>query len=384
MKDQTDNRVKYPRRVFIRSAMRTLGKVLLALFARVEINGRVRLPKKGPMILAGNHAAVLEAVMMAVYNPGLVEFIGNGDIPFDPNYAFIVNAYDLIPVNRGNLDRKGLQKAASVLEQDGILGIFPEGGVWQAGQMPAQIGAAWLSYRTQAPVLPIGFGGIRGGLGQALKLKRPKLVMNVGEVLPPVTLDENKTSMKASLAKSADLILEKINALVPQEDLRQARMKVDQRYILEVEVHQGRLFTSSPPPEGLQVTHGDAYAHFLYNPTMIDVLVRNLRLPLHPLMQIDHEYQLDAVIAAWDAILAYLKDNPGFFTYRFGVDEGLAVEQALQELRRLAVWAQENQTALSLTPIHTYRNANTSAQVTEKGGSFPSNMPMPVKGIKFQ
>ncbi len=158
---------------------------------------------------------------------------------------------------------------------------------------------------------------------------------------------------------------------------------MDQRYILDVEVHQEGFFTSSPPPEGLQVTHGDAYAHFLYNPTMIDVLVRNLRLPLHPLMQVDHEYRLDPVIAAWDAILAYLKANPGFFTYRFGVEEGLAVEQALQELRHLAVWAQENKAALSLTPVHTFRNANTGAEVREQGGCFPNNMPMPAKGLKF-
>jgi len=53
------------------------------------------------VILAGNHVAVLEAVMMAVYCPGVVEFLGNGDIPFDPNYAFIANSYGFIPINRG-------------------------------------------------------------------------------------------------------------------------------------------------------------------------------------------------------------------------------------------------------------------------------------------
>jgi len=49
--------------------MTTLGKVLLALLANVTVNGREKLPNKGPVILAGNHVAVLEAVMMAVYCP---------------------------------------------------------------------------------------------------------------------------------------------------------------------------------------------------------------------------------------------------------------------------------------------------------------------------
>ena len=38
-----------------------------------------------------------------------------------------------------------------VLRQDGILGIFPEGGTWDPAQMQAQSGIAWLSYKAKAP-----------------------------------------------------------------------------------------------------------------------------------------------------------------------------------------------------------------------------------------
>lgn len=366
--------VKYPRRVLIRKGMTTLGKVLLTLLANVEIHGKERLPKRGPMILAGNHAAVLEAVMMAVYSSGMVEFLGNGDIPFDPNYAFIVKAYDLIPVNRGNLDRQSLKTALSILEQGGILGIFPEGGIWDAGQMGAQIGAAWLSYRAQVPVIPIGFGGIQDGLQQVLKFKRPKLVMNVGEVIPPVSLSGDDISMKASLEKSADLILEKIKALVPEEDLRALHRKADESYRLKVSVFPSVLAPALSLPEHLQVEHGAAYARFLYNPTMIDVLVRNLHLPLRPLAFVENQSDLGPQITAWDAILDYLKINPGFFTYRFGMEEGLAAQTAIKELRQLAVWVQENGYALTLKPLHAYRNLNTGAEVIERGGCFPSSM----------
>jgi 1-acyl-sn-glycerol-3-phosphate acyltransferase len=366
--------IKYPRRVLLRKGMTTLGKVLLTLLAHVEIHGKQRLPKRGPMILAGNHAAVLEAVMMAVYSPGIVEFIGNGDIPFDPNYAFIVKAYDLIPVNRGNLDRQSLKTALSVLEQGGILGIFPEGGIWDAGQMGAQIGAAWLSYRAQVPITPIGFGGIQGGLQKALRLKRPKLVMNVGEVIPPVTLSEDDISLKASLEKSAGLILEKIKALVPEEDLQALRRKADESFWLKVSVFPSVIEPSLTLPEHLQIKHGPAYARFLYNPTMIDVLVRNLHLPLHPLAFVEGQSDLRPLITAWDAILDYLKTNPGYFTYRFGMEEGLAAQTAIKELRQLAVWVQENGYALTLKPFHSYRNLNTGAEVIERGGCFPSSM----------
>lgn len=34
----------------------------------------------------------MEAVLMAAYSPKQIEFLGSRDIPFDPTYAWIVNA----------------------------------------------------------------------------------------------------------------------------------------------------------------------------------------------------------------------------------------------------------------------------------------------------
>jgi 1-acyl-sn-glycerol-3-phosphate acyltransferase len=371
MKNSTYS-IQYPRRVLIRKGMTSVVRLLLALLTRVEINGRQYLPEKGPLILAGNHVAVLEAVMMAAYTPGVVEFFGTGDIPLDPNYAFIVKAYDLIPVNRGNIDRQGLKMGLDVLEQGGILGIFPEGGTWDPAQMPAQTGVAWLSYRGKAPVLPIGFGGIKSGLQKALKFKRPKLVMNVGEVIPPVTLTDSALSIKSNLQIAANQILAEINALIPEEDLHHFRRRIDEVYQLEIKLHShdGALAL----PEDYQVHHGDAYARFLYNPTLMDVLVRNLHLPIKPLKGIKRQANLIPVLNAWQSILDYLKINPGYFTYRFGIEGGLAVKYALEELIRLGEWVHQSGASLTITPIRHFRNTNTDAQVTERGGCFPKSL----------
>jgi 1-acyl-sn-glycerol-3-phosphate acyltransferase len=352
--------------------MRFVGRILLGILANVEIRGKEKLPKEGPIILAGNHAAVLEAVMMAVYTPGIVEFFGTGDIPFDPNYAWIANSYGLIPVNRGNLDRQSLNKAVNILEQNGILGIFPEGGTWDPTQMEAQTGVAWLSYKANTPILPIGFGGVKGGLQQALKLKHPKLTMNVGDLLPPVKLVNDERSMKAQLENSAQNIMGKIKALIPEEDLQNFRRRIDEEYDIEIEIlsEEGPV----PLPEQLRVPHGFAYARLLFNPTLLDVLYRNLKLPIKPLKQIYRQTSLTLVLEAWTAILDYLQINPGFFTYRFGMDEGLAVKESLLELCRLGEWARESGYALTVDPIRRFRNANTGAQVVERGGCFPNSL----------
>lgn len=369
---QTEYSLKYPRKILARKSLMALTHAFLGLMTRVEINGRERLPKKGPIILAGNHVAELEAAMMAAYTPGQVEFIGNGDIPFDPNYAFFANTYGLIPINRGNIDRKGLKMGVEVLKQNGILGIFPEGGTWDPAQMQAQPGVAWLSYKAQTPVLPIGFGGMKGSLGKALKFKHPTLTMTVGEILPPVILQDEQLTLKANLERAANEILSKINELVPEEDLQQFQRRVNESYQLKVHLRVNSI--EQDIPEDLQVTHGAAYAQFLFNPTMMDVLHRNLHLPIKPLAQVDQFIHPEKIIQAWQTILDYLVINPGYFTYRFGVQRGVAVKQALQELVRLGQWVLESGYTLSLTPIRRYRNPKTGALVTESGGCFPKSI----------
>ncbi len=371
MNDKTYN-LKYPRRVFTRKSFKLIGKSLLNLLTEVEIIHPERLPDSGPIILAGNHAATIEAMMMAVLTPGIVEFLGNGDIPFDPNYSLIANAYGVVPVNRGNLDRQSLYTSLDLLKQGGILGIFPEGGIWDPSNMTPQIGIAWLSYQGKAPILPIGFSGMKNSIKNALRFQHPKLTMNVGELLPPVTIQNPERSLKDNLEQAAAEILAAINVLLPDSSLNQANQKIEETFELEVEIHAAQL--SIPCPDSLTVQHGPAYAHFLYNPTMMDVLNRNLRLPIKPLKNIYRQTQIKPILEAWQSILNYLEENPGFFTYRFGVEEGIAVKQALLELLQMGSWVDQSGYALSLNPIHRYRNAATNAQVIERGGCYPKNM----------
>jgi len=352
--------------------MTFIARLLLGLLTQVEINGKEKLPQKGPIILAGNHVAVLESVMMAAYTPGIIEFFGTGDIPFDPNYAFIANSYGLIPINRGNLDRKGLNAAVDILEQNGILGIFPEGGTWDPTQMEAQTGVAWISYKANAPILPIGFGGVDGGLKKAFNLKRPKLTMNVGPLIPPVTLKDTTLSMKANLESAANNVMAEINALIPQEDLHIYQRHVDEEYDLDIQVCSKD--TPIPIPTTLEIHHGPAYAHLLFTPRLLDVLYRNLKLPIKPLKRTYHKNSISSLLEAWTSILNYLQTNPGFFTYRFGMDEGIAVKESLLALCRLGEWALESGYVLTIDPIRRFRNANTGAQVVERGGCFPSSI----------
>jgi hypothetical protein len=162
-----------------------------------------------------------------------------------------------------------------------------------------------------------------------------------------------------------------INALVPANDLQELRRFIDEEFDLEIMAHSGDEPVQIPKH---QVHNGSAYARFLYNPSLLDVFARNLKLPIQPIKWVYKSTKMPPLIAAWQSILNYLDINPGFFTYRFGVEEGLAVKQSLTDLIHLGEWVQESGYALTLEPIHRYRNANTGAQVVERGGIFPKSM----------
>jgi hypothetical protein len=106
----------------------------------------------------------------------------------------------------------------------------------------------------------------------------------------------------------------------------------------------------------------------------MDVLYRNLRLPIQALKKVNTLIKPDALLKAWQSILNYLEINPGYFTYRFGVQTGLAVKEALQELHRLGQWALNRGYDMIINPIRSYRTTSTENKVIEQGGRFPASM----------
>jgi len=328
---------RYPRRFLIRSFIRILGRLVLPLVARIRLEGMENLPKKGPVILAGNHVAYMEIVLMVVYAPCLVELIGTGDIPMDPNFAWLAKLYGFIPINRGNLDRAGLVSALGVLKQNGVLGIFPEGGIWQPGDMAPQTGVAWLSSNAHAPIVPIGFVGMRGALAKIGRLQRPQLEMHVGKPLPPISLDQPEMSKKQALEAGAREVMHQIHALLPEEEI--AHQPVQQEtYRISITAYDA-VGNPTPLPMDDALPNGDALSRMLNQPVIMDVYARNLKLPVKSLMNLPRRSHSRDILTACKAILNYLDQNTGFLTYRFGMETGLRMRTGLEEMKTLADWA---------------------------------------------
>jgi len=364
--------IRYPRKPILRGVLRVMGRALMSLLARPTITGLENLPKDGPLILVGNHVAMLEAVMMVLYVPWLIELLGTGEIPMDPRYASLVSTYGYIPIRRGEMDREALNAALDVLKQGGVVGIFPEGGIWESNVKRGRTGVAWLSYQANAPIVPIGFGGVDGAIKAVTKLKRPRLVMNIGQIIPPVRSDVEGKSRKEALQDAADMIMSRIESLIPEEDKRRWNRIRDERFELNLDVQQAD-GTAVALPDELTLTRPDMLSKFFYRPLMLDVFSRNLKLPVEALQHLDTQHDPKQIADALQVALGYLDTNPHFLTYRFGYDEGAAMQNGLQQLRAIARWAQEKGYTLSITPIRRYRRRGSEEEIVEnKPGDIPA------------
>jgi 1-acyl-sn-glycerol-3-phosphate acyltransferase len=362
--------IAYPRKIIARGAARAVMRVLLPVAFRIRITGRENFPEGGPLIVVGNHAAAMEAVLMAVYTPWQMEMLGAADIPHEKVTQVAIKVFGSIPVNRGHVDRPALNRALDVLKQGGVVAVFPEGGVWQTGVRRAQTGVAWLSYRAGAPVLPIGFGGTMGALGAALRFKRPELTMNVGKPMPSARLPQGK-ARKVYLAEYAGQVLDGVSALLPADDPARRVTISDERFELQVGV-LGPDGDAADFPADLTIQHATALAKLLHQPAILKIFTQNLRLPTRPLEKLDSEHDAEVIADATRSILDYLQDeNPYLLTYRFGPQEAEAMQAGLEELLAVAQWTSEAGFALAITPVRRFYSPDRGKEVVQiKQGHF--------------
>ncbi len=151
----------YPRRRIVRSVMRRLIDLAFTTLTDFRVIGQENLPEQGPLIVVANHFSFIDPVAVIRVAPWPIEFLGGFQLPnAPPVVTWIPKLWGYYPVFRGTGSRYALQASEAILNQKGVIGIFPEGGSWATVLRPARPGTAFLATRTQAPILPIGLDGM--------------------------------------------------------------------------------------------------------------------------------------------------------------------------------------------------------------------------------
>lgn len=218
MKSLKQDQYRYPRRRFIRWILRVLANIAIFLLIDLKIEGKENIPKKGPFIVIGNHFSFIDPVLVMAKIPFWTEFIGGTVNPGSPDVVqFLPKLWGILNVYRGSSSRDALKGAQKVLNQNGVLCIFPEGGNWANVLRPARPGTAFLAKRMQVPILPIGFTGLEFVFERVKLFKRAPVTMKFGPMFGPLGKDIVGRASREQFDEMGHQLMRQIAPLIPPE-----------------------------------------------------------------------------------------------------------------------------------------------------------------------
>jgi 1-acyl-sn-glycerol-3-phosphate acyltransferase len=195
--------------------VRVLTKAAFALLSDFKVEGEENLPASGPLLVIGNHFSFIDPVAVIRALPYPIEFVGGAQFPHAPTIVkALPQIWGYYPLFRGTGSRYALRAAEEILNQNGVLGIMPEGGSWAEVLRPARPGAAYLASMTGAKVLPLGIYGLNDIFPIRLG-KKPKAVVNIGKPVGPFIASGKGRERRNQLDQIGLELMKSIAELLP-------------------------------------------------------------------------------------------------------------------------------------------------------------------------
>ena len=146
--------------VILYKITRPIITFLVKILFRPKIIGINNIPSMGKVILAGNHTSIFDSVLLISSTKRNIHFLAKSEL-FRGIKKMLFSNFGLIPVDRKIKDKSVLINAKKYLENECVIGIFPEGTTEKGKNklLPFKIGAVKLSYDTNTLIVPFKISG---------------------------------------------------------------------------------------------------------------------------------------------------------------------------------------------------------------------------------
>lgn len=206
------------RQLAFRHFARSFLCAAFATLTKAEIHGRENIPPSGSLIVAFNHLAHLDPLLVIAAMPYPVDPIALSDLYSVPGTGLALRAYGAVPVHRDQVDRQVIRRALNILRGGGVIILAPEARRSVTGALErARTGAAYLALKSRAPVLPVAITGTDKILSELKRLRRPRLTAAFGQPFTLSHYEEDGRVQRVKRREATDEIMTHIAQMLPQE-----------------------------------------------------------------------------------------------------------------------------------------------------------------------
>lgn len=192
--------------------LRIVAPIVKVIY-HIEYKGIDHIPCEGKLIVCSNHKSVIDPVFLAIPFKRQIRYMAKSELFQEHGKlaSWFLYKMGAFPVKRNSGDAESIRTAVQVLEDSGVLGIFPQGKcVFDNTPFKPKAGVALVASKTQAPVLPVSIycdGKIK---------PFSHVTVRFGEAIPYEELNINENSL-VSMRTATDIIAKKINNMLEEK-----------------------------------------------------------------------------------------------------------------------------------------------------------------------
>ncbi len=170
------------------------------LIWRVRAIDRENVPKDGPLVLAPNHFSQMDHFFIGLYLRRKIRFMAKSQMFGPPLLTYVYKHGGVIPVRRGHRDEEAFKTAFTVLDQDGMLLIYAEGGRSRSGELgEPKPGIGRIALESGAPIVPVAIYG-SAAVRRWKRFRFPRVTVQYGEPVSFPTEDSPSRERQLEVA----------------------------------------------------------------------------------------------------------------------------------------------------------------------------------------
>jgi 1-acyl-sn-glycerol-3-phosphate acyltransferase len=143
----------------MRSVVRIIALIILG--RRLRIEGVDKIPRRGAVLVVGNHVGTVEPPLTGVHIPRRdVYYMAKSELFTNRVLGWLFRRNHTFPVIRDSADRAALRRALAILRKGHVLLVYPEGTrSWDGSIGEAHAGAGFIARHSRALIVPVASWG---------------------------------------------------------------------------------------------------------------------------------------------------------------------------------------------------------------------------------